>query len=86
MNGRKVTSPSYLVAINDEISPAAEFLQKRFLWKRLLRSDLKSASAKAPEWLEVDKKNHMGRVLRYPVRTDVQIPVEEYLIVELYSK
>jgi Ribosomal protein S4 and related proteins len=41
---------------------------------------------KVPEWLELDKKDRKGRVLRLPVRTDIQVPIEEHLIVELYSK
>ena len=41
---------------------------------------------KVPEWLELDKKDRKGRVLRKPVRTDIQVPIEEHLIVELYSK
>ena len=41
---------------------------------------------KVPEWLELDKKSYKGRMLRKPVRTDLQVPIEEHLIVELYSK
>ena len=40
---------------------------------------------KVPEWLEL-KKDRIGQVLRYPVRSDIQVPIEEHLIVELYSK
>jgi len=41
---------------------------------------------KVPEWLELDKKDRKGKILRFPVRTDIQVPIEEHLIVELYSK
>ena len=41
---------------------------------------------KVPEWLELNKKDRKGRVLRNPVRSDIQAPIEEHLIVELYSK
>ncbi len=41
---------------------------------------------KVPEWMELDKKERKGRILRLPVRTDIQTPIEEHLIVELYSK
>jgi small subunit ribosomal protein S4 len=41
---------------------------------------------KTPDWLELDKKNRVGYVLRNPVRADIQMPVEEHLIVEFYSK
>ena len=39
-----------------------------------------------PEWLELVKQEHTGKVLRYPSRNDVQVPIEEHLIVEMYSK
>ncbi len=41
---------------------------------------------KVPEWLELNKKERKGNVLRLPVRSDIQVPIEEHLIVELYSK
>ena len=41
---------------------------------------------KVPEWLELSKKDRAGTILRLPVRADVTLPVEEHLIVELYSK
>ena len=41
---------------------------------------------KVPEWLELDKKSYKGRMLRKSVRTDLQVPIEDHLIVELYSK
>ena len=41
---------------------------------------------KVPEWLELEKKNIAGRVLRLPVRSDIKTQVEDHLIVELYSK
>jgi small subunit ribosomal protein S4 len=40
----------------------------------------------APTWLEIDRDNHKGRVLALPKREDIQLPVNEQLIVELYSK
>jgi small subunit ribosomal protein S4 len=85
VNGKKISSPSYLVDINDEvmISPRAE--QKTVFVENVIEKRLKTA-VKVPEWLELDKNKHLGRVLRYPVRSDIQAPMEEYLIVELYSK
>jgi len=41
---------------------------------------------KVPDWLELNKTDRIGRVLRLPVRADIQAPIEEHLIVELYSK
>jgi small subunit ribosomal protein S4 len=39
-----------------------------------------------PHWLEVDRDNYKARVLSLPKREDIQLPVNEQLIVELYSK
>jgi len=39
-----------------------------------------------PSWLELDAKNYSGKVLQIPAREDIQLPVQEQLIVELYSK
>jgi small subunit ribosomal protein S4 len=85
VNGKKVSSPSYLVSINDEISLAANVLNKKEFLDGVIDKRLK-IGIKVPEWLELDKKERRGRVLRYPVRTDIQVPIEEHLIVELYSK
>ncbi|MFH0898353.1 MAG: 30S ribosomal protein S4, partial [bacterium] len=41
---------------------------------------------RVPEWLELDKKERKGTVLRLPIRSDIVAPIEEHLIVELYSK
>ena len=41
---------------------------------------------KVPEWLELEKAERKGRVLRNPARSDIGTPIEEHLIVELYSK
>jgi small subunit ribosomal protein S4 len=40
----------------------------------------------APNWLEIDRDNYKGRVLSLPKREEIQLPVNEQLIVELYSK
>lgn len=85
VNGKKVSSPSYLVAINDEIGLANQTSSKEVFIEQVIDKKL-NTNAKVPEWLELDKKSRKGRVLRYPVRTDIQMPVEEHLIVELYSK
>jgi len=85
VNGKKVYSPSYLVSINDEISIADNMLNKPAFLEQVVDKRLK-IGIKVPEWLELDKKERKGRVLRFPVRTDIQVPIEEHLIVELYSK
>ncbi|GFP27993.1 30S ribosomal protein S4 [Candidatus Hakubella thermalkaliphila] len=45
-----------------------------------------SSGLEVPEWLEVDRENLKGTVLRYPLREEIKAPVREQLIVELYSK
>lgn len=85
LNGRRVTSPSCFVSIGDVVSlhpttlNSAEFLAQ-VVDKRL------NIAIKVPEWLELTKQNRTGKVLRYPVRTDIQFPIEEHMIVALYSK
>ncbi len=85
VNGKKVYSPSYFVEINDVVtlSPAIE---KHPVFMETVVDKRLNAGVKVPDWLELDKKARAGNVLRMPVRTDIQVPIEEYLIVELYSK
>jgi len=45
-----------------------------------------ASHATLPSWLEVDRDNYKARVLNLPKREDIQLPVNEQLIVELYSK
>lgn len=85
VNGRKVYSPSYLVEINDQISLAPNVEQKTEFLKQVIDKRLNTA-AKVPDWIELDKKSRKGIILRYPARADIQVPIEEHLIVELYSK
>lgn len=85
VNGEKVSSPSYLVAVNDEISLSPTVSSKEVFLEQVIEKRLHS-NAKVPDWLELDRKARKGRVLREPARLDIQAPIEEYLIVELYSK
>ncbi len=85
VNGQKVSSPSYLVAIDDVISLAPNVLTKKLFVEQVIDKRLNLA-VKVPDWLELNKSERTGKVLRSPVRSDIQAPIEEYLIVELYSK
>lgn len=85
VNGKKVSSPSSLVSVNDEISLAHNVANKTAFVEQVVDKRLK-IGIKVPEWLELDKKDRKGRVMRLPVRSDIQTPIEEHLIVELYSK
>lgn len=85
VNGEKVYSPSYRVGINDEISLAANVAAKAKFVEEVVDKRL-NMGVKVPEWLELLKKERKGKVLRLPVRADIQAPIEEHLVVELYSK
>jgi small subunit ribosomal protein S4 len=85
VNGRRVTSPSYFVAIGDMVTLHPVALNKAEFLAQVVDKRLNIA-IKVPEWLELIKQSRTGKVLRYPVRTDIQFPVEEHLIVALYSK
>jgi small subunit ribosomal protein S4 len=85
VNGKKVYSPSFLVSINDVVSFAQNVFDKKLFVEQVVDKRL-NVGVKVPEWLELMKNDRKGRVLRLPVRDDIQVPVEEHLIVELYSK
>ncbi len=85
VNGMKVSSPSYLVALNDEISYKPAVLEKTAFLQEVIDKRL-ATGIKVPDWVELDKKDRKGRILRFPVRADITTPIEEHLIVELYSK
>ena len=85
VNGKKVTSPSYQVSVGDVISLHATVLEKAEFLAQVVDKRLNIA-IKVPEWLELSKSTRTGKVLRDPVRSDIQFPVEEHLIVALYSK
>jgi small subunit ribosomal protein S4 len=85
VNGKKVSSPSYLVSVNDEIALAPGVAEKKSFLESVIDKRL-NIGVKVPDWLELLKNDRKGRVLRLPVRADIQVPIEEHLIVELYSK
>lgn len=85
VNGKKVTIPSYRVEVGDVVSLHASVDNKTQFLAQVVDKRLNIA-IKVPEWLELVKASRSGKVLRYPVRTDIQFPVEEHMIVELYSK
>lgn len=85
INGKKVYSPSCLVHLEDLVSLASNVIDKKTFLEQVIDKRL-NIGIKVPEWLELNKQERTGRVLRYPVRSDIQVPIEEHLIVELYSK
>jgi small subunit ribosomal protein S4 len=82
VNGRKVDIPSYQVSVGEEIS-IREASRKMPILEQAKEF---SAHQNAPTWLEIDRENSKARVIALPKREDIQLPVNEQLIVELYSK
>lgn len=82
VNGKKVNIPSYLVSIGD----AVEVSEKSR--KIAAISDSLDAVVRRgiPQWLDLEKDNHKGLVKAFPVREDLTMPMQEQLVVELYSK
>ncbi|WP_446741857.1 30S ribosomal protein S4 [Silvibacterium acidisoli] len=82
VNGRKVNIPSFQVSVGDEIKvrPNSQKLV-------VVEGAREFASHQAaPSWLSIDAANLSGKVLALPNREDINLPVNEQLIVELYSK
>lgn len=82
VNGRRVDIPSYLVKENDEIA-VAEVSRSNTYFRNLLET---LAEHRTTDWLTLDVANLAGRVVRLPKREDIDIPVQEHLIVEKYSR
>ena len=83
VNGQRVDIPSYLVKAGDVIE-VKESSRSSAKFKRLTGED--APTVLVPKWLERDKNALKGTVLQMPTREDIDLPVEEHLIVELYSK
>jgi small subunit ribosomal protein S4 len=82
VNGRKVNIPSYQVAVGEEI--AIREASKKLPILEQAREF--AGHANPPNWIEIDRDNFKGRITALPKREDIQLPVNEQLIVELYSK
>ena len=83
VNGQKVNIPSYLVRVGDVIE-VKEGSRSAACFKRLTAED--APMVNVPQWLQRDKNALKGTVLQMPAREDIDMPIEEHLIVELYSK
>ena len=84
VNGKKVNIPSYLIKPGDVIE-VRDTSRQSPIFKRLTGED--APKPLVPQWLERDGNTLKGTVSRLPVREDINdMPIEEHLIVELYSK
>ena len=82
VNERKVNIPSYLVSRGDEIS-----IRQKSQDNILIQGSLEESVGRGvPSWLDLDRENFSGKMLEVPLREEIKIPIEESLIVELYSK
>ncbi|MBS3973657.1 MAG: 30S ribosomal protein S4 [Actinobacteria bacterium] len=82
VNGRRVNIPSYRVRTGDTIAVASKSRDLLVIKTSLISSE----RVEVPGWLEVDIEKLSGKVLSLPVRDQIDAPVREQLIVELYSK
>ena len=80
VNGKKVDIPSYKVSVNDVISVCEKSRSKEKF--KVFAENPKTL----PAWMEVNLENMEGKIVAEPRREDVDVPVNETLIVELYSK
>ncbi|MBO6243121.1 MAG: 30S ribosomal protein S4 [Clostridia bacterium] len=82
VNGKKVNIPSYLVKAGDVIT-----VRENKMDNPVIKENIElNQKILVPKWLERDFSKLSGKVIRLAAREDIDIPVEEHLIVELYSK
>ena len=82
VNGKKVNIPSFLVKKGDSI----EVKEKSKKIAAISDSIEAVVRRGIPQWLELEKENNKGVVTGFPVREDLTMPIQEQLVVELYSK
>lgn len=82
VNGRKVNIPSFQVKPGMVIS-----LTEKGKSMQKVKDNIEDNSFRAaPKWIEYDKNNLTAKIVAVPARDDIDMPIEEHLIVELYSK
>ena len=82
INGKKCNIPSALVKVEDVISVREKSRNIAFI-----KESMESAERKGlPGWLSVDAKELSGRIVAFPKREEITIPIQEQFIVELYSR
>ena len=82
VNGKKTDIASYLVKPGDVIT-----IRENRKDNSVIKANIEAGSSRPiPEWLELDSKKLVGKVVRNVNREEIDLPVEEHLIVELYSK
>ena len=82
VNGRRVNIPSYLVSVGEAVS----LRQKARGVEKFKETFENNASRVPPKWLSLSRDTMEAAVIAIPERSDIDFPIEEHLIVELYSK
>jgi small subunit ribosomal protein S4 len=82
VNGKKVTIPSYIVSTGDVVGFKESFAENNHMQQALAIA----RSRGVPPWLELDAEKPQGKIIGLPSRQDLTMPIQENLIVELYSK
>jgi len=82
INGNKVNIPSYLVNIGDTI----EITEDSKTNNKIVEAMETVARRGIPQWLELEQENFKGKVKVFPTREELTMPIQEQLVVELYSK
>jgi small subunit ribosomal protein S4 len=82
VNSKKVDIPSFLIKVGDVVETREKSRKIQFI------NDSLDAVVRrgVPQWLELDKDNMKGNIKSFPERDDLTMPMQEQLIVELYSK
>jgi small subunit ribosomal protein S4 len=82
VNGRKVNIPSFQVKVGDAVE-----VRERSRKIQLIQDSLDAVVRRGiPQWLDLEKDNLKGMIKSLPVREDLTMPMQEQLVVELYSK
>lgn len=82
VNGRRVNIPSYLISVGDTI----DVQEKSKNTARMKEIKELNETYKAPSWLDVNILDLSGKVIAEPKREEIDIPIQEHLIVEFYSR
>ncbi len=82
VNGKKVNIPSFLISVNDVVT-----LKEKSRANTMIVDSLEAVARRGvPSWVELDKDNFKGTIKALPNRDEITMPIQEQLIVELYSK
>jgi len=82
VNGKKVNIPSYQVDINDVV----EIKEKSGNIENIKEIKEGKIEVTIPSWLEFDAENLKGKIIKFPSKEELNLPVEEKLVVEYYSR